>query len=41
MSSLPSILFAVVAITAGLLALKLPETVGRKLPETAKEATII
>ncbi|XP_044750714.1 organic cation transporter protein [Coccinella septempunctata] len=41
MKSLPSILFASVAITAGFLALKLPETLGRKLPETAKEATII
>lgn len=41
MQSLPSILFASVAITAGLLALKLPETLGRKLPETAKEATLI
>ncbi|KAL3283639.1 hypothetical protein HHI36_006778 [Cryptolaemus montrouzieri] len=39
MNSLPSILFGAVAISAGLIALKLPETVGRKLPETAKEAT--
>ncbi|KAK9869662.1 hypothetical protein WA026_003410 [Henosepilachna vigintioctopunctata] len=41
MKSLPSILFGVVAISAGLLAMKLPETLGRKLPENAQEAIAI
>lgn len=35
---LPMLLFGVVAIIAGLLALKLPETFGIKLPETVEEA---
>lgn len=38
MQPLPMILFGGVAIFAGLLALKLPETMGKKLPETVKEA---
>nr|XP_022903983.1 organic cation transporter protein-like [Onthophagus taurus] len=35
---LPMILFAGVSILAGLLSLKLPETLGSKLPETIEEA---
>lgn len=38
---LPMLLFGGIAIFAGLLALKLPETLGRKLPETVKEAETI
>lgn len=35
------ILFGTIAISAGLLALKLPETLGNKLPETVEEAKLI
>ncbi|KAF5303034.1 hypothetical protein FQR65_LT08363 [Abscondita terminalis] len=35
---LPMLLFGIVAISAGLLALKLPETLGIKLPETVIDA---
>lgn len=32
------LLFGGMAVLAGLLALKLPETIGKKLPETVEEA---
>jgi OCT family organic cation transporter-like MFS transporter 4/5 len=35
---LPMLLFGGVAVLAGVLALKLPETLGNKLPETVDEA---
>lgn len=38
MQSLPMILFGSVAFIAGVLALKLPETAGKKLPENVEEA---
>ncbi len=37
----PMVVMGVVAILAGILALKLPETVGNKLPETMEEAIAI
>ncbi|XP_057656533.1 organic cation transporter protein isoform X2 [Diorhabda carinulata] len=38
---LPMIVFGVAGITAGLMALKLPETFGLKLPETSEEAKLL
>ena len=35
---LPMLLFGAVAVLAGILAFKLPETLGCKLPETVEEA---
>ena len=35
---LPSVLFGVIAISAGLLSLLLPETLGKQLPESIEEA---
>lgn len=34
----PMVIMGIVAIIAGIAALKLPETVGNKLPETMEEA---
>ena len=36
--ALPQVVFAAVAVTAGLLSLLLPETLGRKLPDSLEEA---
>ncbi|CAH0558293.1 unnamed protein product [Brassicogethes aeneus] len=38
---LPMLLFGGTALTAGILALKLPETLGSKLPETVREAKML
>ncbi|KAG5886490.1 hypothetical protein JTB14_014673 [Gonioctena quinquepunctata] len=40
-AELPMIVFGCAAILAGLLALKLPETLGKRLPETVEEAKAI